>query len=113
MSHYLFEIWNLSFEIFLYSLFFVFYSLFSKSEGVLPNLARKARQSYNNPADIAPAKPEIMRACIIYGRVREENKAELEENKAELEENKAELVNFISVEPQPKRELLQSNRVLL
>ena len=99
MSHYLFEIWNLSFEIFLYSLFFVFYSLFSKSEGVLPNLARKARQSYNNPADIAPAKPEIMRACIIYGRVREENKAEL--------------VNFISVEPQPKRELLQSNRVLL
>lgn len=106
MSHYLFEIWALSFEIFLYSLFFVFYSLFSKSEGVLPNLARKARQSYNNPADIAPAKPEIMRACIIYGRVREENKAELEENKAEL-------VNFISVEPQPKRELLQSNRVLL
>ena len=99
MSHYLFEIWNLSFEIFLYSLFFVFYSLFSKSEGVPPNLARKARQSYNNPADIAPAKPEIMRACIIYGRVREENKAEL--------------VNFISVEPQPKRELLQSNRVLL
>lgn len=99
MSHYLFEIWNLSFEIFLYSLFFVFYSLFSKTEGVLPNLARKARQSYNNPADIAPAKPEIMRACIIYGRVREENKAEL--------------VNFISVEPQPKRELLQSNRVLL
>ena len=106
MSHYLFEIWNLSFEIFLYSLFFVFYSLFSKSEGVLLNLARKARQSYNNPADIAPAKPAIMRACIIYGRVREENKAELEENKAEL-------VNFISVEPQPKRELLQSNRVLL
>ena len=96
----------MSFEIFLYSLFFVFYSLFSKSEGVLPNLARKARQSYNNLADIAPAKPEIMRACIIYGRVREENKAELEENKAEL-------VNFISVEPQPKRELLQSNRVLL
>ena len=60
-------------------------------------------QSYNNPADIASAKSEILRAGIVYGRVGEENNAEFAENKSAI-------ADVISDEPKSNRAENKSNR---
>ena len=60
-------------------------------------------QSYNNPADIASAKSEILRAGIVYGRVGEENNAEFAENKSDIADD-------ITDEPKSNRAQVKSNR---